>query len=126
MVALTALTHEVRRPGAAPIDVRLKVGFRERHARRTAVDDATHGRAVALAKRRDREQLAYGVTGHASLPKAFRGQQKNPAATPLKIQPDERQVPEGPPHGGFRVADLDDEKAPGAQKAPCLPQQDPH
>src|SRR2546423_6202536 len=112
LVALTALTHEVRRPRPAPIDIRLQVGFRERHARRTAVDDAAHSRAVALAKRRDCEQLAYGVTGHASLTHLLGRQQKNPAAAPLKIQPDERQVPAGAAIFGFHIAHLDDEEAP--------------
>jgi hypothetical protein len=56
----------------------------------------------------------------------FGRQQKNPTAASLKVQPDEREVPERSPHRRFRVTDLDDKKAARAQISTCFPQNDPH
>ena len=56
----------------------------------------------------------------------FGRQQKNPTAASLKVQPDEREVPESAPYRRFSVTHLDDEKAARAQVTTCLPQNDPH
>src|SRR3546814_5613110 len=44
----------------------LDVGFRQRHLRRHAVDDAAERRPVAFAPGGDAEQLAVSVVGHVS------------------------------------------------------------
>src|SRR3569833_456715 len=51
-IALAALTHEMGCAGPPSIDIGLEVRLRQFHARRTAIDVATHGRAVALTERR--------------------------------------------------------------------------
>jgi hypothetical protein len=53
-------------------------------------------------------------------------QQKYPAAAALKIQPNEREVPERSPHCRFRVTHLDDKETARAQMPTCFPQNDPH
>src|SRR4030088_132623 len=54
----------MRGAGTTSVNVCLKIGLAERHSRRTTIDDAAHGGAVAFAKRRDREDPAYGVARH--------------------------------------------------------------
>jgi hypothetical protein len=56
----------------------------------------------------------------------FGRQQKNAAAASLKVQPDEREVPERSPHRRFRVTHLDDQETARAQIPTCSPQNDPH
>src|SRR5207253_140352 len=53
-----------RRARAAPVEIRLDVGLRQRHAGRAAVDDAADRRAVALAEGRDAEQRAERAARH--------------------------------------------------------------
>src|SRR6267143_2458428 len=64
LVGFAPLTDEMRRAAAAAVDILLQIRLAEREARRAAVDDATHGGPVALAKRGHREQPANGVAGH--------------------------------------------------------------
>src|SRR5882757_4863436 len=106
----------MRGAGATPVDVRLQIGIAECHSRWTTIDDAAHSGAVAFAKRRDREELAYGVARHvygsSSLSsmrmQLFGRQQKNPTTASLKVQPGERNVAECSSHRRFRVTHLDD------------------
>ena len=56
----------------------------------------------------------------------FGRQQKNPTTASLKVQPDERELPERPPHRRFRVTHLDDKEAARAQVPTCFPQNHPH
>src|SRR5882757_8934743 len=80
---------------------------------------------MALAKRRDREKRTYGVTRHDSS-QLLGPQQEYSATAALKVQPYKRKVPERSPHRRFRITDLNDEKAAGAQEPPCFSNQDPH
>ena len=67
LIGLAPLADEMRGAGAAAIDVLLQVRLTQREARRTAVDDASHGGPVALAEGGHREQPADGVAGHCLL-----------------------------------------------------------
>src|SRR5204862_4467326 len=64
LVGFAALTDEMRRAAAAAVDILLQIRLAQRQARRAAVDDAAHGRPVALAEGGHREQPADGVAGH--------------------------------------------------------------
>ena len=132
-IALAALADEMRGAGAAAIDIELQVLGGDLHPRRTAVHDAAHGGAVALAERRDREQLAYRVTGHvlgspyvllriaSGLPQLFRREQENTAAATLEFQPSERQMPVGASDCRRGVAHFDDQNPARTQVAARVP-----
>src|SRR6185437_10004767 len=131
LIALAALADEMRRAGAAAIDIELQVLGADLQPRRTAVHDAAHGGAVALAERRDCKQLAYRVTGHGpclatrwgswELLQLFRPEQEDTAAATLEFQPRERQMPVGASDGRCGVAYLDDQNSARTQVAARVP-----
>src|SRR5262249_57527942 len=61
LVGLAALADEVRGAGAAAIDILLQVRLTERQPGRAAIDDAPHGRPMALTEGGDRHELTDGV-----------------------------------------------------------------
>ncbi len=69
-VGFVALTDELRRAGAAPVDVALQIGLAQLESRRAAVDDATQRGSVTLAEGRHREQSADRITRHTRPPVA--------------------------------------------------------
>ncbi|ABA48712.1 hypothetical protein BURPS1710b_1866 [Burkholderia pseudomallei 1710b] len=69
LVGLLTLRDVARRAGLAAVELELDVGFRERHARRAAVDHAADRGAVRFAEGRDSEKRAEGVAGHRAVQK---------------------------------------------------------
>ncbi len=63
-IRLIALGDELAGAGPPPIQVGLDVGLRQRHAGRTAVDDAADRRAMGFTKVRDGKQRAEGIAAH--------------------------------------------------------------
>ncbi len=66
LVRFIALRRVTTAPWPATVQVRLDIGFGERHPRRAAVDDAAERQPVALAKGRHHEIAAKTVSGHLS------------------------------------------------------------
>ena len=66
-IRLLALRGEARLARPALVEPGLDIGFRERNARRAAVDHAADRRPVALAEGRDPEKVAEGVERHVKL-----------------------------------------------------------
>ena len=64
LVGLSPLGGVPRGTRLAAIQIALQIGLGQRHAGRTAIDDATDRGSVGLAERGDGEQLADGVAGH--------------------------------------------------------------
>ncbi len=67
-VGLLALTGVLRRSGAAPLHVGLKIRLGEREAGRASVHDAPERRPVALAETRHREDSSERISRHALTP----------------------------------------------------------
>ncbi len=65
LVGLPALRGEARLAGLAAVEIGLDLRFRQRNARRAAVDDAADCGPVALAPGGDTEKVAEAVVGHA-------------------------------------------------------------
>ena len=63
-IGLVALRDVARGAGAAAVELRLDVGFAQRHAGRAAIDHAADRRAVALTEIGDAEEFAEGAAGH--------------------------------------------------------------
>ena len=63
-IRLAPLRHMPRRARFAAVEIALDLAGRERHAWRTAVDDATDRWPVRFAERGDAEQRAERVAGH--------------------------------------------------------------
>ncbi len=64
LIGFLPLRHMATGAGAAAVEIGLDVGLAQRHARRTAVDHATDGRAMGFAEGGDCKQQAEGVAGH--------------------------------------------------------------
>ncbi len=64
LIGLLSLGDEAAAAGLAQIQPGLDIGFSQRDQRRTAVDDAADGGAVAFAPGGDAEQVAEGVVRH--------------------------------------------------------------
>src|SRR5690554_2422528 len=64
LIGLTALRRVPRRARAAAIEITLQIRLAKRKSRRTAVDNGTQCRAMALAESGDSEKLAESVAGH--------------------------------------------------------------
>src|SRR5690606_32048503 len=63
LVRLPALGGVAGLPGLAAIEVQLQIRLTQFEARGAAVDDATEGKAMALAKGGHREEFSKGVAG---------------------------------------------------------------
>ena len=66
LVGLLPLGDELAAAGAAPVQLGLDVGLRQRQAGRAAVDHAADGRAMGFTEIRDGKQSAEGVAAHGA------------------------------------------------------------